>query len=142
MNGYLDDPEATHQALAGQLLRTGDLGYLRGRELFWVGRVQERINVRGVKLDPSDLEPILFAIQGLRPGCFAAFGLDDATTGTQRIVIVTELRDTWRGVSTELVEEIRNQVFLTLGSIDEVLPVREGTLTKTSSGKVIDSRDA
>jgi len=136
MNGYLDDPEATQRAFAGELLRTGDLGYLRDGELFWVGRVQERINVRGVKLDPSDLEPILFAIQGLRPGCFAAFGLDDEAKGTQRIVIVTELRDAWRRMSAEVTDEIRNRVFLTLGvNVDDVLLVREGTLTKTSSGK-------
>lgn len=136
MLGYLDDPEATSHALSGDLLRTGDLGYLRGGEVFWVGRVQERINVRGVKMDPSDLEPILFSVKGLRPGCFAAFGLDDAAAGTQRIVIVAERRESWPGGSTELAEEIRSQVFLALGvSVDEVLFVREGTLTKTSSGK-------
>ena len=136
MTGYLDDPDATRQAFAGHLLRTGDLGYLRSGELFWVGRAQERINVRGVKMDPSDLEPVLFAIEGLRPGCFAAFGQDDAATGTQRIVVVAELRDGWREASAAVAEDMRQRTFDALGvNIDEVLLVREGTLTKTSSGK-------
>ena len=136
MNGYLDDADATKQAFVGPLLRTGDLGYLRGGELFWVGRAQERINVRGVKMDPSDLEPILFGIPALRPGCFAAFGQDDAETGTQRIVLVAELRDAFHDAGDAVAEDIRERTFEALGvNVDEVVLVREGTLTKTSSGK-------
>jgi acyl-CoA synthetase (AMP-forming)/AMP-acid ligase II len=136
MSGYMKDARATRRAIYGKYLRTGDLGYMRDGEVFWVGRVRERITVRGVKLDPSDFEPILLQISDLRSGCFAAFGVDDEAMGTQRIVIVTEVRDAARRPAQEISSEIRSQVFDQLGiNVNDVLLVRQGTLTKTSSGK-------
>jgi acyl-CoA synthetase (AMP-forming)/AMP-acid ligase II len=136
MIGYLGDWRANQHALYGDLLRTGDLGYLRDGELFWVGRVRERITIRGVKLDPSDFEPILLQVEGLRAGCFAAFGVDDQKQGTQHIVIVTEVRDNVNREPEEISGEIRDQVFERLGvNVSEIFLVKQGTLTKTSSGK-------
>lgn len=136
MEGYLSDRSATQRALYKDLLRTGDLGYMRNGELFWVGRVRERINLRGVKLDPSDFEPVLFHISGLRQGNFAAFGVDDSLQGTQRIVLVVEVRDGFAQDPGALSDEIRNEVFEHLGiNISEIVLVKTGTLTKTSSGK-------
>ena len=91
---YLGDQRATRRTLFRDLLRTGDLGYMRGNELFWVGRRRERITTLGKKLDPSDFEQILLRISGLRNGCFAAFGVDDTQIGTQRIVVAAEVRTT------------------------------------------------
>lgn len=134
MDGYLDEPEAW--ARSTDLLRTGDLGYRRGDQLFWTGRARERITVRGKKLDPSDFEPVLLGVAGVRPGCFAAFGIDDASRGTERVVIVSEVREPLSEDHVDLVDRIRQQVLGRLGvAVDEVLLVREGTLTKTSSGK-------
>ena len=136
MEAYLGDEEATRQAIQGEYLITGDLGYLREGELFWVGRSRERINVRGKKLDPSDFEPVLLGIPDLREGCFAAFGIDDTQRGTQKIVVVSEVRDGAARDGEELAGEIRRRAFGELGvNVDEVVLVRQGTLTKTSSGK-------
>jgi acyl-CoA synthetase (AMP-forming)/AMP-acid ligase II len=136
MMGYLGDTAATRRAFSHDLLRTGDLGYLRGQELFWVGRAKERITVRGRKLDPSDFEPVLLRVPGLRQGSFAAFGVEDAARGTQRVVIVAEVRDPPGRTQAEIVGDISREVFLHLGvTADEILLVRPGTLTKTSSGK-------
>lgn len=135
MEGYLGDEEATSQAIVDDLLLTGDLGYLRQGELFWVGRSRERITVRGKKIDPSDFEPVLFDVEGLRQGCFAAFGIDDHESGTEAVVIVTEVR----GPDTDYMataEQIRRQVFSRMGiGVADVVLVAPGTLTKTSSGK-------
>jgi acyl-CoA synthetase (AMP-forming)/AMP-acid ligase II len=136
MLGYLKDARATRRAIYGKYLRTGDLGYLREGELYWVGRVRERITVRGVKLDPSDFEPILLQIPDLRSGCFAAFGIDDDVQGTQQIVIISEVRETTDRSPEEISGEVRQQVFSQLGiNVNQVLLVRHGTLSKTSSGK-------
>jgi acyl-CoA synthetase (AMP-forming)/AMP-acid ligase II len=136
MTEYLGDEVATQRALGKGLLQTGDLGYLRGGELFWVGRLLERISIRGRKLDPSDFEGVLLEIPGLREGCFAAFGVDDPVEGTQRIVIVAEVRDSTSRSPTEISGEIRGRTFDTLGvSPGEVILVRPGVLAKTSSGK-------
>jgi acyl-CoA synthetase (AMP-forming)/AMP-acid ligase II len=135
MDGYLKDAEATARALKDGLLRTGDLGYQRSGELFWVGRVKERITVRGRKFDPSDFEHLLFPIDGLRPGCFAAFGIDDRATGTQKVVVVSEVVAGLMRAPDEIVNEMRLATMESLGLTVDALLVPTGTLTKTSSGK-------
>jgi acyl-CoA synthetase (AMP-forming)/AMP-acid ligase II len=98
--------------------------------------VRERITVRGKKLDPSDLEPTLFKIPELRPGCFAAFGVDDAERGTQRLIIVSEVRDGTATNPTDIRRRVRAAVTLDLAvDLGDVVLVPKGSLTKTSSGK-------
>jgi acyl-CoA synthetase (AMP-forming)/AMP-acid ligase II len=136
MEGYLGDAAATRRAIFGKLLRTGDLGYLRDGELFWVGRVRERITIRGKKLDPSELEPVLLRMPELRPGCFVAFGVDDADRGTQRLVLVAELQDGAGGQAEDVRRRVRAAVMLDVGvEAGDVVLVPKGALTKTSSGK-------
>jgi len=135
MVGYLGDARSTERAFRYGALRTGDLGYMRDGELFWVGRAKERITVRGRKVDPSDFEPVLFDIAGLRKGCFAAFGVDEPVTGTQRVVVVSEVIDNLTTSLDELREQIGRSTLEKLGLSAEILLVPSGTLTKTSSGK-------
>ncbi|MBI3824884.1 MAG: AMP-binding protein [Candidatus Rokubacteria bacterium] len=136
MAGYLHQAAETRRALYKKWLRSGDLGYLRGDELFWVGRARERITVRGRKFDPSEVERVLFGIPGLRQGCFAAFGVADAELGTERLVVVSEIQESAAARADQITEQIRESVSLQLGlGADEVMLVKAGTLTKTSSGK-------
>jgi acyl-CoA synthetase (AMP-forming)/AMP-acid ligase II len=133
---YFKDVRATRRLTRGGLLHSGDLGYLRNGELFWVGRVSERIATMGRKFDPSDFEAALFRVPELRPGCFAAFGIDDSRLGTQRIAIVSEVRDSFSASARDVAAEVRRQVFAALGlTVDDVVLLPKGTLTKTSSGK-------
>lgn len=134
--GFLGDAASTRRAHLGEYLRTGDLAYLRGDEVFWVGRVRERIVVRGKKYDPSDFERALLDIPGLRKGCFAAFGVDDAERGTQQVVVVCEAREPLEQSRRELTAEVRERIYQHLDlAVNDVVLVRPGTLTKTSSGK-------
>jgi acyl-CoA synthetase (AMP-forming)/AMP-acid ligase II len=134
--GYLDDAASTRRAIRGRYLVPGDLGYLRKGELFWVGRSSERISVHGRKLDPSDFEAVLHPIRDVRPGCFAAFGVDDARRGTQRVVLVTEVKQPLRRPPEAIQGEIRRQAYGLLGiDLREVLLAAPGSLAKTSSGK-------
>jgi len=136
MTGYLHDARASQRALRWGLLRMGDLGYRRGHEVFWLGRTSERITIRSTKLDPSDLEPILLSVAGLREGAFAAFGVDDEDTGTQRLVILTEVRMPLARPLEEVSAEIKQRVFLDWAvNVSDLVFVEPGTLTKTSSGK-------
>ncbi len=135
MDGYLKDPESSARCIKGDLLLTGDFGYLRAEELFWTGRVRERINIFGKKYDPSDFEAALLEVDGLRAGCFAAFGVDDESTGTQRLVIVTEVSDP-KSDPRSLVDRVIERVSLRIGvGVDKVILLAKGTMSKTSSGK-------
>lgn len=136
MEGYMYDPEATSAAFHEGLLKTGDLGYLRDGEFFWTGRVQERIAVRGRKIDPSDFERPLLTVADLRAGSFAAFGQDDSGLGTQRIVVIAEAQDERSQSVADIEAAVKQAILDGLGvGVDDVVLVASGTLTKTSSGK-------
>jgi acyl-CoA synthetase (AMP-forming)/AMP-acid ligase II len=133
---FMGQPEETANTLRGPYLVTGDLGYLRDGELFWTGRKRERINLAGVKHDPSDFEALLNDVAGLRKGCFVAFGVEDPRIGTQRLHLVCETLDDPGRPLAEICGEIRGTVATRLGiTIGEVALVEKGLLTKTSSGK-------
>ncbi len=151
---YLDDEEATRRAIHDDLLLTGDLGYVRNGEVFWVGRVRERIVLSGRKFDPRDFEQAMLSVEGLRPGCFVAFGVDDPARGSQKLVIAAEVRDSLASPATEEargggettedtrdeLEHLRQRVHAAVLQevgvrIDELMLVPQGSLTKTSSGK-------
>ena len=136
MVGFLGEPEKSREVLGDDYVLTGDLGYLRAGELFWVGRDREQINLSGMKYDPSDFEAALNQIDALRKGCFAAFGVEDEELGTQRLVVLCELRSALEGDGVELCASIRASVASNLGiSVSEVVLTARGQLTKTSSGK-------
>lgn len=116
-------------------LRTGDLGYRRGDQVFWTGRLAETIVIRGRKLDPSEFERVLLAQSDMRPGSFVVFGVDDEALGTQRLVIATELRP-GAPDRDRVIADLRAAVERELGlTLDDVVLMEKGTLTKTSSGK-------
>ncbi len=133
---YLDDPDETARACRGGFVFPGDEGYLRDGELFWTGRASERINLQGRKHDPSELEHALLDVEGLRKGCFAAFGVEDATRGTEVLVLLCEVEETSTARAREIALEIRRKLAIELGlAIEELLLLPKGALTKTSSGK-------
>lgn len=136
MCGYMGDEAETKKAIAGEMLRTGDFGYMRGDNIFWLGRLREKINIYGRKFDPSDFEKPLLEVKGLREGCFAAFGIDVASAGTQQLVIVAEKRRSSELPNEQVVKNIMGAVNVRLGvRPSEVLLLEEGSMTKTSSGK-------
>ncbi|MGX2992955.1 fatty acyl-AMP ligase [Streptomyces sp. JNUCC 64] len=122
----------------GTWLRTGDLGFVHGGELFVTGRIKDVIIRKGRNYYPQDVEASAEgADPALRPNCAAAFSVDDGTD--ERLVLVVEadgraLRDGGpEALRTRVREAVRDGQRLTA---DEVLLVRRGALPKTSSGKV------
>jgi acyl-CoA synthetase (AMP-forming)/AMP-acid ligase II len=132
--GYCNDAEATAAVLDGGMLLTGDLGYRRRGQLFWIGRKQECIVIRGRKIDPGELAPALDEVAGLRPGAYVAFGVDEEQTGTQRAVVAVELDGSGRDPAL-VVRDIRRSVLRAVGIGAEILALPAGTLQTTISGK-------
>jgi amino acid adenylation domain-containing protein len=73
--GYWDDPEATRKALvpdplnprSGQIvLRTGDLAYRgEGGELYFCGRVDSQVQIRGHRVELGEVERTLLEFPGI-----------------------------------------------------------------------------
>jgi amino acid adenylation domain-containing protein len=141
--GYWENPEATardfHAFLPtgeGPFLRTGDLGFLSGGELYVTGRLKDLIILRGRNLYPQDVE--LTAERShpdLQPGGGAAFSVDIA--GEERLVIVHEAVRHPKASVEEIAEAVRRAVAAEHeAQVHEVVLIRQAGLPKTSSGKV------
>jgi acyl-CoA synthetase (AMP-forming)/AMP-acid ligase II len=91
--GYFRSPELTERATRDGWFMTGDLGYFAGGLLHPCGRKKDLIIVGGHNVMPEDLESLAGDVPGSRAGRVVAFGLADERIGTERLVVVCELRD-------------------------------------------------
>ena len=124
-------------------LRTGDLGFLDGEGYLYVtGRIKDVMILGGENVGPADVEEIVDAVAGVRYS--AAVGIDSERTGTQRLHVVAEVRETSRPRERPCaISSARSctRVHRARGHRPaRVLLVRPGTIPKTSSGKIQRSR--
>jgi 1-acyl-sn-glycerol-3-phosphate acyltransferase len=76
-------------------------------------------------------------VHGVRKGCVAAFGVVDADTGTERLVLVAETRTTDRAERQRIEAEVVKSVDTLLGiPPDTVVLAPPQSIPKTSSGKI------
>jgi fatty-acyl-CoA synthase len=78
MAGYWEDVERTREAFAGPFLRTGDLGFLYGGNVYICGRSKEVVIVNGRNYYPQDMEWEASKVEGVRKGNVIA---DDGRRG-------------------------------------------------------------
>ncbi|MGV9989264.1 fatty acyl-AMP ligase [Streptomyces sp. NPDC003374] len=121
----------------GRFLRTGDLGFLRDGELFVTGRLKDLLVIDGRNHYPQDLElSAELAHPALRPGCTAAFSVDDGTDG-ERPVVVAEVAPDAAGEAEKIHDQVRSALAEAHGlAVRDVVLVHPGTIPKTSSGKI------
>ncbi|MEM7533151.1 MAG: AMP-binding protein [Chloroflexota bacterium] len=161
--GYWQNPEATAETFQARLadtdggadegafLRTGDLGFMHGEELFVTGRLKNMIIIRGQNYYAQDIE--LVARQAhpiLRFSLLAAFAIDSSvdskTRATsidplshERLVIVCELPNQpplEAGVEevTAAVRQAVSQAYAL--SVYAVALIEPRQMPKTTSGKI------
>ncbi|WP_434749490.1 HAD-IIIC family phosphatase [Paenibacillus amylolyticus] len=124
----------------GAFYKTGDLGFLHKNELYITGRLKDLIIIRGQNYYPSDIE---FTMESLDKafvsmGC-AAFAT--TTEATEGLVIVQELSRQYREESTNpLANKMREALSSHFGiKAHSIIFIKQGSLPKTSSGKVMRS---
>lgn len=135
--GYYRDPEASAALKQDGWLRSGDLAFMLGNELFIHGRSKEIIIRAGRNIAPYEIEEAIGQLSGVRRGCVVAFGVPDAVSGSEKLIIAAEtrLRDATR--RDQLSAEIRRACSELEGlPADEVLLLPPHALAKTSSGKL------
>jgi len=143
--GYWDRSEATAETFLVRLadsgdspfLRTGDLGFLRGDQLFITGRLKDVMIFRGVNHYPQDIEwTVARSHRSVRQDRTAAFSIQ--REGEEHLVIVTELERTAQGDRlTEIISAIREAVTAEHElAVHGVVILKWGSLPMTSSGKV------
>jgi len=141
--GYWGRPDsaATFRATldgdpAASFLRTGDLGFQLGGELFLTGRAKDVIVVRGRNHYAADVEQTAHRADRALRDRGAAFAVDE--DGGSRVVLVQEVaRGFDPGAAARVEAAIRAEVVREHGlHLSEVVLVHSGSVPRTSSGKV------
>jgi acyl carrier protein len=136
-SGYLHNPEETRRLFHGIWVDSGDLAYMADGEIYLTGRAKDIIIRAGRNLYPHELEEAIGNLPGIRKGCVAVFGSPDPTSGTERLVILAETRDTAPVIQETLRRQIDTLVVDLLGApADDVVLAPPHTVLKTSSGKI------
>lgn len=145
--GYWERPEETFQTFGaftpggeGPFLRTGDLGFLHGDELFVAGRLKDLVILAGRNHHPQDLElSAERAHPAVRPSCCAAFAVD--VDGEERLVIAAEIGREAAGEDRALEGAVAAAIRRAVSEdhdvqVHQVVLLKPGTIPKTSSGKL------
>ncbi len=157
--GYFRNPEATRKlfpesagissegrnpllvtrntAEEGAWVDSGDRAYVADGEVYVTGRVKDIIIKAGRNLYPHEVEEIAGRAEGARKGCVVAFGLRDAASGTERLVVVAEARAQGASEREKIARRINEEMVAALGlpaDVVEILPPQ--AIPKTSSGKL------
>lgn len=144
--GYWNRPDATRESFQayradtgeGPFLRTGDLGFVEGGELFVTGRLKEVLIVRGRNHYPQDVERTAEESHpALRTRAGAAFLLDEEERG--RLVLAHEVRPEFgEGPPTrEIARRVREAVSREHGlHVSVLVLLKAGAIPRTSSGKI------
>ena len=136
-SGYYRSPEATQGLLHGEWMDTGDYGYIAEGEIYITGRVKDTIIRAGRNIHPYELEEAVGDLEGVRKGCVAVFGSPDPRSGTERVVVLAETRETDADRRDALRGRINDlAVSLINTPADDIMLAPPGTVLKTSSGKI------
>ena len=136
-SGYFHNPEATGRLFHGAWLDSGDLAYMVGNTVYLTGRAKDIIIRAGRNIYPHELEEALGDIAGLRRGCVAVFGSPDPVSGTERLVVLAETRETAPNALAQLRAQVEAVATDLLGTPpDDVVLAPPGSVLKTSSGKL------
>ncbi|CQD23158.1 acyl-CoA synthetase [Mycolicibacterium conceptionense] len=122
----------------GPWLKTGDLGFVSGGDLFIVGRIKDLLIIRGRNHYPEDIEATVQQITGGRVAAIAV-----PVNSTEKLVTVIELKKQaesqveavhWlKEIKSDVTSAISNEHGLNVGDLVLVPP---GSIPTTTSGKV------
>ncbi|EDX87497.1 AMP-binding enzyme, putative [Synechococcus sp. PCC 7335] len=143
--GYFNREEQTEQTFQahtaageGPFLRTGDMGFLQGDELFITGRLKDVIILWGNNHYPHFIETTVEKSHPtLRPAGVAVFGV--AVDEEERLVVVQEIESRYlRSLDVEsVVGAIRQSLAMHhMLEAHAIALVRPGSTPKTPTGKV------
>ncbi|OHU00855.1 acyl-CoA synthetase [Mycobacterium syngnathidarum] len=122
----------------GPWLKTGDLGFVSGGDLFIVGRIKDLLIIRGRNHYPEDIEATVQQITG---GRVAAISVP--LNSTEKLVTVIEVKK--RGESpleaVHWLKEIKSDVTSAISNahglnVGDLVLVPPGSIPTTTSGKV------
>ncbi|MGH8509776.1 MAG: AMP-binding protein [Gammaproteobacteria bacterium] len=135
--GYYRNADATRDLVKGEWLDPGDLAYIAECDIYITGRTKDLVIRAGRNIYPHELEDAIGHIHGVRKDRIAVFGSPDPQTGTERLIVVAETRESRPDKREQILARI-NEIATDLagGPPDTVVLAPPGTILRTSSGKI------
>ncbi len=137
-NASSDTFGATLDGYDGTFLRTGDLGFVNGKQVYVTGRLKDLIIVRGRNHYPQDLEKTAeSAHPALRPNSGAAVSV--TIENEERVILVHEVtRPSLRDLNAEEIAAAVREAIAARHELQvySVGLLKTGSIPKTSSGKI------
>ena len=128
-SGYLGGDGTGSTSFEGDLLRTGDAGFLLGDELYVVGRIGDSLKLRGRTVYMEDIEGKLAQVDGVSKGrCVALCG--SAEDGEAIVALVEAEPGAWAEAAARVLERA-----CASERCVRVIAAPRGTIARTSSGK-------
>jgi fatty-acyl-CoA synthase len=116
---------------------SGDRAYRADGEIYVTGRLKDIIIKGGRNLYPHEIEELTARVEGIRKGCIVAFGLKDEGSGTEKLIVVAEVRERDAKKLAAISFAVTDEVMRGLGlPPDRVELIPPGSIPKTSSGKL------
>lgn len=116
---------------------SGDRAYRAEGEFYVTGRTKDIIIKGGRNLYPHEVEELTARVEGIRKGCIVAFGIKDAASGTEKLLVVAESRESAPAKRASVAAAVSDQISRGLGlPPDRVELIPIGSIPKTSSGKL------
>jgi 1-acyl-sn-glycerol-3-phosphate acyltransferase len=136
-SGYFHNEAKTAALFHDGWLDSGDRGYIANANVFITGRTKDIIIRAGRHIYPHELEETIGDIDGMRKGGVAVFGMLDAGSGTERIIVVAET-DVVEPLAAESLRVRAQEVATEISGspAEQIVLVPPGSVPKTSSGKI------
>lgn len=135
--GYFRNPQQNKLLFHGEWLDSGDYAYIASGDVYLTGRAKDIIIRGGRNIYPYELEEAVGNIAGIRKGCVAVFGSPDPVAGTERLIVMAEVREADPTTHETLRAVINDASLDVLGMpADDIVLVPPHTVLKTSSGKI------
>jgi 1-acyl-sn-glycerol-3-phosphate acyltransferase len=136
-SGYFRNETKTREVFHDGWLDSGDRAYMAGGDVYVTGRIKDIIIRAGRHIYPQEIEQAVAEISGVRKGGVAVFGVTDRATGTERVVVLAETRETDASARATLQTRAHEIVTDIAGTPpDEIILAPARTVPKTSSGKI------
>lgn len=135
--GYFRNDAKTRELFRDGWLDSADRAYMANGDVYITGRVKDIIIRAGRHIYPQQIEEAVANIPGVRKGGVAVFGVPDRASGTERVIVVAETRETDPSIRTALQTRAHEIVTEIAGTPpDDIILAQPRTVPKTSSGKI------
>lgn len=130
LQGYLDEGEVSYRDKMSSIgyFRTGDIGFLdKNDELYVIGRIDDKISIRGKNIFPSALESKVAKLEGVLKAVLLKVD--------SRLIFVLESKKEidFDKIASEVLMHTIEEINI---SLSQVVFVRGNLMPRTSSGKI------